>query len=239
MRSLRIVFAVVAGSIVLCSPVHGSLYEFVAGSTDYYVPVGGYVDVPVYLLEKTEAGVASTIANEGGLYSASVLLVRTSGTASITDAFANTAEFDDIFGPVVDVTDGAASIYEVRNCSYDEYGSPIQHLDPLTGNPLSDFGVQPDENTLGSGWWYIELGTFRVTAGTLGEMTTFLISRDIVDGTLTWTAASGVLDSMIGPGDFTVTVVPLPSAVLLCVGGMSVSGALLRRKGVRHSGAAA
>ena len=81
-------------------------------------------------------------------------------------------------------------------------------------------GVLADETFPGSGVRQTLLGTFTFTAGaTAGEVTTFQVTDNTTDDTLTWTSFT-LLDPDINSTSFTVTVVPVPSSILLCITGL-------------------
>jgi hypothetical protein len=197
MKNLCVVLAVVVGSVLLSSPVHGALFSFSVDQSDYSVLPGHSIQVPVYLQEYVLPPDTSFLAAQEGLWTADVLAQRTTlgllSPARLTGASANEHDFDDL-PATLSVADGQASIYE-----------------------MATSGVLGDGTF--SGGHRIELGTFTLTAGTIvGETTTFQVTPlgGGFDGTVTWLGT--VLDGTINSTSFAVEVIPVPAPPGLVLG---------------------
>jgi hypothetical protein len=201
MRSLCVMLAIVVGTVLLSSPVSGApFFSFSVDQSNYSVAAGGSVNVPVYLQEYVMPPDSSLLAAEGGLWTADVLVQRTTlgllSPARLTGVSANEHDFDDL-PATLSVADDAASIYELGTAGVLGVGTF-------------------------SGGRRIELGTFTLTAGTVfGETTTFQVTPlgGSFDGTVTWLGT--VLDGSINSTSFAVTTVPVPSGILLGLMGLS------------------
>ena len=198
--------AAVVGSFLLCGLAHGNItFSFYTNQPNYDVIPNHSVNVPVYLRETVTNPDVSFLVAEDGLFSAGVLVERTASSlgqpAVIAGALANETEFDDLPATIT-VADDEASIFEMRD---------------LLGHSS---GVLVAETFPGSGVRDIWLGTFTLMAGaTAGEVTTFQVTDNTTDDTLTWTNFT-LLDPDIYSTSLTVTVVPVPSSILLCITGV-------------------
>jgi len=215
MRNLCVMLAAVVGSFLPCGLVRGNLtFSFYVNQPNYDVLPNHSIDVPVYLQEAVTYPDVSLLLAEDGLFSAGVLVQRTASSLSqpvvIADASANETDFDDL-PATINVADDEASIFEMRD------------LGQISG-------VLADETFSGSGVRHILLGTFTLMGGaTAGEVTTFQVTDNITDDTRTWTSFT-LLDKDIYSTSFTVTVVPVPSSILLCITGLFTI--VLRRRGL-------
>ena len=217
MKNLCVILAALVGSVLLCDPARGDVtFSYYVSQPNYDVLPGNSIGVPVYLQEAVTDPDVSLLVAEDGLFSAGVLVQRTASSLgqpvviTLTGTSANEADFDDLFGPTITVVDDHASIFEMRDL----------------GN---DSGVLGDETFTGSGVRRILLGTFTFMAGaTAGEVTTFQVADNTTDDTRTWTSFT-LLDPIYSTS-FTVTVVPVPSSILLCITGLFTI--VLRRRGL-------
>jgi hypothetical protein len=197
------VLIVVAGSVLPAHPVRGnSIFSFSVDQSDYSVFPGHFVQVPVYLQEYVLPPDTSFLVAQGGLWTADVLMQRTTlgllDPARLIGAAANEHDFDDL-PATISVADGTASIYEMSTAGVLGVGTF-------------------------SGGRRIELGTLTLAAGTMvGEATTFQVTPfgGTFEGTVTWLGT--VLDGSINSTSFTVTVIPapVPSGLVLSLVGWS------------------
>jgi hypothetical protein len=174
------------------------LYE--VGQPSYQIPAGGSVDVPIYLAETVSAPDTSLLVSESGLANAGFLVQRTGTSLSDPVAIASLADepvqFNDPGGPTITVSGEAASLFEMRDI-------------------FSPTGAMADETYPGSGVRRILLGTATVgPGGTIGEVTTFQVTRASMDTTNTWSSFT-LLDDQINSTSFTVAVTPEPSTLAL------------------------
>ena len=205
MRNIYILLVAVVGSILPCGLVRGDpTFSYYVNQPNYDVLPNQSVQVPVLIREAVTDPDVSLLVAEDGLFSAGVLLQRTNSSLSqpviITGASANVTDFDDFLATII-VTDDESSIFEMRD---------MAHFS----------GVLADETFPGSGVRDTLLGTFTFTAGAnIGEITTFQLTDNTTDDTLTWMNLT-LLDPDIYSTSFTVTVVPEPTSILLCITGL-------------------
>jgi hypothetical protein len=183
-------------------------YSFLASPSNYNVTAGGTAQVNVYLQEARQgSGDTSLLTSGNGLFGFGLNLT-TSGSGEILSASADTSLFA---APV-------NTVYDPATIS----ASGTLSSDLLLTSSIVSSGPGP-EGTLSNGGLTraILLATYVVDAGSsVGADPTFTIANSSAFGpdpnTITYN--DDALDSLIGPGSFTVTVVapePALAGILL------------------------
>ena len=183
------------------------IYNFVTDQATYEVTPGGTVSVDVYLQETLVGGSSSELVAQDGLFS-----------------------FDVIVDVASAPSDPAAIVASTANADFNGVVNNVPPMIVIADRDLLEAdGVQPvmvDATT-----YRVLLATFSIEGGSIpGETTTFNaadyenpLTPGADENTLYWddVTASNPLDGIIGPGSFTVTVIPEPaSLVLLSIGGL-------------------
>lgn len=205
-----------AALVMLTSQSHADvIYNFVTDQATYNVMPGGMVSVDVYLQETLTGSSLSELVAQDGLFSFDVVVDVASAPSDPAVIVASTANAD--------------------------FNGVVNNVPPMIviadRDPFEADGVQP--TMVDATTYRVLLATFTIEGGNIpGETTTFNVAdyeNPLTPGadenTLYWddVTASNPLDGIIGPGGFTVTVIPEPaSLVLLGIGGLLS----LRRHGV-------
>lgn len=195
----------------LASCVWGAdTYRFASDQTTYTTAPGGSVDVILYLAEQRAPGDSSLLADEQGLFSSGLQVVRDGGTSdpALILALSPDAGFD---GTVqTTIAADIATLYADHNSGFGP-------------------GALPDSQGL------VPLAVLHLTTGSsAGQTTSFQISDDSPDTSNTVTYAGTALDSDpfgISAGSFSVTTIESsPEPASLAAVGLSMTAMLLSRR---------
>ena len=200
---------------VACQAQGSPTYHYVFDKSEYEVPVGGTVDVAVFLEETLGQYDTSVIGPDGpGLLGGSVKLLFNDPPQAYQPA------------RVLDDT------YVSPNPVFNDPPPSVVVDSASAGMSLSTFLDLAYADRISDSVYRLPLGTFTFTAGMLAGETTPLRATDF-DTSMEAFVTSDVqsLDSQIVDGAARITVVPEPSTLaLLIAGGILGVGAYVRRR---------
>jgi hypothetical protein len=210
---------VVAGLLALVSAgkTHAEpTYAYRFDQSDYTVFAGATVDVRVFLVETLGAGDTSILATEG-LFSAGTRVVFSEAAPAAPAAM------------VLDVAD------ILGNPAFDFPLGPLRSLSPgVSAGLVENVSLSNPTGVMATGGpttFETFLGTFRFTAGDVGNELTLLRATDFSPGAETITNLTGTaLDARISDARATITVIPEPATVVL----LALAVLVLLTSGLRH-----
>jgi hypothetical protein len=207
--------AIVVGGLLVAlagSSAAGAVaYRFQADQAEYLVEPGSLVQVECYLYESLTEGSPSRLVAENGLAGVDVALSVIDGsTPGLAEPQSGelAAGFDD------DLLNEETAEYLIGYRGF--------------GNTEGVLPEQVDADT-----WRVAIGTFTLQASTEWNHTTVLELGDysagpgLTETTGTWDVPGDSLDTMIDAGQFEITVIPCPPALVALCGALPL---LLRRK---------